>query len=170
MTTVSTLADAFEHTLKDIYYAENALIKALPKVAAKAANPQLRQAIEDHLIETQSQVAHLENVFQLIGVAPEGEKCMAIEGIIKEGDAHMSEAEQPALDAIIVANSQAIEHYEITRYGTLIAWAKELGYEDAETVLETILHQEKAADQKLTMIAETAVNERADMMASSAAR
>ena len=161
MAKVSSLADAFEHTLKDIYYAENAITKALPKVAAKAANPQLRQALEQHLQETQGQVAHLERIFQMMGVKAEGEKCLAIEGIISEGEAHMKEVEQPALDAIIVANSQAIEHYEITRYGTLIAWAKELGHSDAETILETIPHQEKAADEKLTMIAETAVNDRA---------
>ena len=161
MAKIASLAEAFEHTLRDIYYAENAIVKALPKVAAKAHSGQLKAALDQHLTESQGQVTMLEGVFAAMGVKAVGERCQAIEGIISEGEAHMKEAEQPALDAIIVANSQAIEHYEITRYGTLIAWAKELGYADAERVLEEILHQEKAADQKLTMIAETAINERA---------
>ncbi len=158
---MKSLHDAFEHMLKDIYYAENALTKAIPKMAQKAQAPALRQALETHLAETESQVRMLEQVFQSLGIRPASEKCDAIEGIIKEAEHVMKEARQPALDAMIVAGSQAVEHYEITRYGTLVEWAREMGHREAQRILEQILQQEKAADQKLTMIAESQVNERA---------
>lgn len=161
MAHVTTLAEAFEATLKDIYYAENAILKALPKIIDKAGAPALKQALESHRQETQGQVQHLEHVFQSIGVKPSGEKCKAIEGILAEGEEHMGHATQPALDAIIVASSQAVEHYEITRYGTLIAWADELGYRQASQMLQQVLQQEKSADQKLTALAEAQINDRA---------
>jgi ferritin-like metal-binding protein YciE len=159
---MKSLHDAFEHTLKDIYYAENALTKAMPKMAKKVESPMLRQALEDHLAETENQVKILEQVFDSLGIRPSSEKCDAIEGIIKEAEHVMKEADQPALDAMILAGAQAVEHYEITRYGTLVEWAREMGHTEAQRMLEQILDQEKAADQKLTKIAESQVNDRAN--------
>jgi ferritin-like metal-binding protein YciE len=159
---MKTLHDAFEHTLKDIYYAEKALVKAIPKMARKARSPALRQALEAHLAETEQQVQMLEQVFQSLGIRASAEKCDAIEGIIKEAEHVMKEADQPALDAMIVAGSQAVEHYEITRYGTLVEWAREMGHTEAQRILGQILDQEKSADRKLTTIAEGQVNDRAN--------
>lgn len=155
---MKTLADIFEHTLQDIYYAENAITKALPKVAKAAKNAQLKKAAEDHLEETKGQIATLKKVFASIGKKAEGEKCDAIEGLIKEADGLMEEASGTALDAGLLAACQAVEHYEIARYGSLREWAKELGHDEAHKLLSEILDQEKATNNKLTNLAVTAIN------------
>lgn len=155
---MKTLADIFEHTLQDIYYAEGAITKALPKVAKTVKNAAFKKAVEDHLDETRDQIAKLKKVFASLGKKPEGEKCDAIEGLVKEADGLMEEAEGTALDAGLLAACQAVEHYEIARYGSLREWAKTLGHQEAHTLLSEILDQEKAANNKLTDIAVTAVN------------
>lgn len=155
---MKTLADAFSHTLKDVYYAENAILKAGPKVAKAVKNAELKKAIDGHMDETKQQVTLLKDVFKAIGEKPEGEKCDAIEGLIKECDGVIEEAEGVALDASVLGCLQAIEHYEIARYGTLREWAKELGHKDAADILGQILDMEKAANNKLTGIAVTKVN------------
>jgi len=148
----------FEHTLKDVYYAENAIAKALPKVSKAATNPELVQAVDAHLKETKDQIRVLKSVFATIGTEPSGEKCDAIEGLLKETDGLMEEASGQALDAGLLAAAQAVEHYEIARYGSLREWAKVLGNEEAHNLLSSILDQEKAANNKLTAIAVEAVN------------
>lgn len=156
---MKTLADAFEHTLKDMYYAENALLKAIPVTAAAATNKDLKQSLKEHLAETKAQVETLKKVFKSIGKKPAGEKCDAIEGLIKECEGVIEEGEAaPARDAAIIGCCQAIEHYEIARYGTLREWAKALGHDKAHDMLGQILDQEKAANNKLTHLAVTAVN------------
>lgn len=155
---MKTLAELFEHTLKDIYWAENALTKALPKIASAVNNAELKAAIEAHLDETRSQIETLKKVFGTIDVKPEGVKCDATEGLIKEADGLMEEAEGLALDAGLLAAAQAIEHYEISRYGSMREWAKVLGNEKAHILLSEILDQEKAANAKLTTLAITAIN------------
>lgn len=156
---MKTLADAFEHTLKDMYYAENALLKAIPVTAAAATNKDLKQSLKDHLSETKSQIEVLKKVFKSIGKKPAGEKCDAIEGLIKECEGVIEEGEAAAArDAAIIGCCQAIEHYEISRYGTLRAWAKALGHDKAHDMLGEILDQEKAANNKLTHLAVTTVN------------
>lgn len=156
--TMKTLADAFAHTLKDVYYAENAILKAGPKVAKAVKNSDLKKAIDHHMTETKEQVSMLAEVFQAIGAKPEGEKCDAIEGLIKECDGILDEAEGIALDAAALGCLQAIEHYEIARYGTLREWAKDLGHTEAADILGRILDMEKAANNTLTGIAVTKVN------------
>ena len=157
--TVKTMEDLFVDTLKDIYYAEKQIYKALPKMAKAANSDQLRAAFEKHFDETEGQVERLEQIFEMLGKAARGKKCDAIEGIIDEGKEIMDEyAETQALDAGLLAAAQAVEHYEISRYGTLRTWAEELGLGDAATLLETTLGEEKGADQKLTDIAESAIN------------
>ena len=155
---MKTLAEIFEHTLQDIYYAENAIAKALPKVAKAVKDTNLRQAVHDHLEETKGQIAILRKVFDSIGKKASGEKCDAIEGLIKEADGLMEEASGTALDAGLIAACQAVEHYEIARYGSLREWAKSLGYQEAHTLLSGILDQEKAANNKLTNLAVTSIN------------
>ena len=157
---MKTLADLFEHTLKDVYYAENALTKALPKVSKAAKSADLKKAVDDHLAETKDQIAKLKRVFASIGVTAEGEKCDAIEGLIKESEGLMEEASGTALDAGLLAAAQAVEHYEIARYGSLREWAKLLGHDEAHTLLSEILDQEKAANNKLTNLAVTALNKK----------
>ena len=157
---VKTLHDLFVHTLGDIYYAENQILKALPKMAEKANSEDLREAFEQHLEETRGQVQRLEQVFQLVQQPAKGEKCDAIEGIIKEADGLIQEIEDAEVrDAGMLAAAQAVEHYEISRYGTLIAWAEELGLDDAIDLLEENLEEEKNADRLLTEIAEGDINE-----------
>jgi ferritin-like metal-binding protein YciE len=156
---MKTLAEIFEHTLQDIYYAEKALTKALPKVAEAAGNAKLKEAVTAHLEETRQHVKLLEKVFSSIGAKAKGEKCDAIEGLIKETEGLMKEAEGQALDAGLIGAAQAVEHYEIARYGTLREWAKDLGHAEAHDLLTQILDMEKAANAKLTTIAVTAVNE-----------
>lgn len=155
---MKTLAEMFEHTLQDIYYAENAITKALPKVAKAAGNAELKEAAEMHLSETKDQIKKLDQVFKSIGKRPSGEKCDAIEGLIKEADGLMEEAEGTALDAGLLAACQAIEHYEIARYGSVREWAKDLGHDEAHKLLSEILDQEKATNNKLTNLAVTSIN------------
>lgn len=156
---MKTLADAFEHTLQDVYYAENAIAKALPKVIDAASNSDLKTALKEHLGETKGQIKTLQAVFKSIGKKPSGEKCDAIEGLIKETEGVIEEAKGAvARNAAIVGCCQAVEHYEIARYGTLREWAKALGETDAHELLTEILDQEKAANHKLTHIAITELN------------
>jgi ferritin-like metal-binding protein YciE len=159
---VKTMEDLFVETLKDMYYAEKHILKALPGMVKKASTPQLKEALETHRQETEVQVDRLEKVFKLLDVGPRGKKCEAIEGIIAEAKEHMSDIKDPeVLDAGMIGSAQAVEHYEITRYGTLIAWARQLGKDDAMELLEANLAEEKNADRLLTEIAEAAVNEKA---------
>ncbi|POF29779.1 YciE/YciF ferroxidase family protein [Roseibium marinum] len=156
---MKTLADAFEHTLQDIYYAEQQLTKAMPKLQEAANGKKLKDAIGDHLEETRTQVKTLEQVFKSIGKKASGEKCDAIEGLLKETDSIIEEASGTAKNAALVAACQAVEHYEIARYGTLREWAKVLGHDEAHDLLSGILDQEKAANSKLTGLAVSAINE-----------
>ncbi len=159
---IESLDDLFVHTLQDIYYAENQITKALPKMIEKASNPQLKQGFESHLGETRNQIKRLEKVFQMHGHEPKAVNCPAIDGIITEAnDVAGDVADKEVLDAALLASAQAVEHYEITRYGTLIAWAKQLGRKDCASVLEENLKEEKATDQKLTAMAESKVNQMA---------
>ncbi len=160
--TVKTMEDLFVETLKDIYYAEKQILKALPAMVKKAGDPKLKDALETHRQETEGQVDRLGQVFKLMDVPARGKKCEAIEGIIAEAKEHMQDIEDPeVLDAGMIGSAQAVEHYEITRYGTLIAWAKQLGRDDAIQLLEANLEEEKNADMLLSQIAEAAVNEKA---------
>ena len=160
--TVKTMEDLFVETLKDIYYAEKQILKALPGMAKKAGSKELKNALETHRDETEGQVERLEKVFKMFDVAARGKKCEAIEGIISEAKEHMEDIEDPkVLDAGMIGSAQAVEHYEITRYGSLIAWAKQLGRDDAIEPLQANLEEEKKADQLLSKIAESAVNRRA---------
>lgn len=156
---MKTLADAFEHTLQDIYYAENQLAKALPKVRKAANGKKLKDAISEHLEETKEQIAILKKVFKSIGKKASGEKCDAIEGLIKETNGIIDEASGKAKNAALIAACQAVEHYEIARYGTLREWAKVLGHDEAHDLLTQILDQEKAANSKLTNLAVSSVNQ-----------
>lgn len=159
---IKTLDDLFVHTLQDIYYAENQITKALPKMIEKASDPQLKQGFQTHLTETQNQIRRLEQVFQMHGQEAKGVECAAINGIIEEAQEIMGMAEDPeVLDAALIASAQAVEHYEITRYGTLVAWAKQLGRSDCASVLQQNLDEEKATDKKLTSLAESRVNRQA---------
>jgi ferritin-like metal-binding protein YciE len=156
---MKTLADAFMHTLQDVYFAENALTKALPKVAKAVKNSALKSALEEHLEETKGQIKILDKVFKSLGEKPSGEKCDAIEGLIKETNSIIDEAEGAvALNAAVIAAAQAVEHYEISRYGSLREWAKVLGHGEAHDLLTAILDQEKAANNILTNLAVTTVN------------
>jgi len=159
---IKTLDDLFVHTLQDIYYAENQITKALPKMIAKATHPELKQGFETHLRQTETQIQRLEKVFQMHGHSPKAVTCPAINGIIEEANEVAGEiADKDVLDAALVASAQAVEHYEITRYGTLIAWAKRLGREDCAGVLQQNLDEEKATDHLLTAMAERQINQRA---------
>ncbi len=156
------LDDLFEDTLKDIYYAENKILKALPKMAKAAHSDELKAAFEKHLKETEGHVSRLEKVFKLIDVAPRGKKCEAIEGIIEEGAEIMKEFKgAPALDAGLVSSAQAVEHYEIARYGTLKRWAEQMGLDDATKLLDSTLSEEKNTDAALTDLADSMINEQA---------
>ena len=155
---MKTLADVFEHTLQDVYYAEHALTKALPKVIRAVSRADLKRALQAHLKETKAQIGVLEEVFTSIGKKAQGEKCDAIEGLIKECEGVMEEATGTAKQAAIIGCCQAIEHYEIARYGTLREWAKSLGRTKAHDLLSQLLDQEKAANHTLTHLAVTAVN------------
>ncbi|WP_027135087.1 YciE/YciF ferroxidase family protein [Geminicoccus roseus] len=156
---IKTMNDLFVHQLQDIYYAEQQILKALPKMIDKATDSQLKTGFESHLRETEGHVQRLEQVFKMHGAEAKGATCPAIDGIIKEANEVAGEvADKNVLDAALLASAQAVEHYEMTRYGTLIAWAKELGRPDCASVLEQNLQEEKAADAKLTSIAESRVN------------
>lgn len=151
---IQTMDDLFLHGLQDIYYAENEVIKALPKLIDKATNRDLAKGLRDHLKETENQVERLDQVFKKLGKQPKGVKCPAIDGLISEGDEIAGEvADKEVLDAAIVGAAQSVEHYEIARYGTLIAWAESLGHDDVVRFLTTNLNEEKAADNKLSTVA-----------------
>ena len=163
MTKAKTLQDLFHDTLKDIYFAEKKILSALPKMAKAANSDELRAAFEKHEGETEEQVKRLEQVFETLGETPKGKTCDAIVGIIKEGQEIMKEYKgTPALDAGLLAAAQAVEHYEISRYGTLKTWAGELGMDTAVKLLDATLSEEKKADQALTQLAETLVNQEAE--------
>jgi ferritin-like metal-binding protein YciE len=157
-----TLEDLFHDTLKDIYYAEKKILTALPKMAKAAHSDDLRAAFAKHAGETEGQVARLEKVFDIIDKPAKGKKCEAIEGLIDEGKEIMEEFKgAPALDAGLLAAAQAVEHYEISRYGTLRTWAQALGLSQAVRLLDQTLAEEKKTDETLTEIAESVVNEEA---------
>ena len=154
-----TLDTLFHDTLKDIYYAERKILKSLPKMARAAQSPELKAAFEKHKDQTEGQIERLQQVFEIIGKPARGKTCDAIEGILAEGDEIAEEYKgTAALDAGLLAAAQAVEHYEISRYGTLCAWAKELGYKDAVKLLEETLAEETKTDSDLSKLAETAVN------------
>jgi len=158
-----TLQDLFHDTLKDIYFAEKKILTALPKMAKAAQSEDLSAAFEKHEGETEGQVARLEQVFKLIGEAPRGKTCAAIMGILEEGQEIMKEYKgTPALDAGLLAAAQAVEHYEMSRYGTLKTWAAELGLDKAVRLLDQTLTEEKNTDKALTGIAESVVNQQAE--------
>lgn len=161
--TMDSLRDLFEHELKDIYYAEKALVKALPKMAKAAGSEKLREGIEEHLEETKHQVERLEQVFEMIDVPARGKKCEAMEGLIAEGSGLLEEdMDADVLDAGIIAAAQKVEHYEIATYGTLCTWARLLGLDDAAELLGETLEEEKQTDLKLSELAESEVNIAAD--------
>lgn len=156
------LDDLFLDTLKDIYYAERKILKALPKMAKAAQSPDLKAAFEKHEDETEGQVERLQKVFEILGKKARGKVCPAIEGIIEEGEEIMDEFKgSPALDAGLVSAAQAVEHYEITRYGTLKRWAEELGMQDAARLLAQTLAEESKTDEALTGIADAVANQKA---------
>jgi ferritin-like metal-binding protein YciE len=161
-----TFEDLFHETLKDIYYAEKKILTALPKMAKAAQSEELQAAFEKHEGETEGQVERLERVFDLIGQPAKGKTCDAINGIIDEGKEVMQEFKgSPALDAGLLAAAQAVEHYEISRYGTLKTWAEHLGLREAVSLLDETLQEEKQTDEALTELAEAAVNQEAQQAA-----
>jgi ferritin-like metal-binding protein YciE len=156
----SDLQALFYDTLKDIYFAEKHILKALPKMAKAAQAEELTEAFQTHMEQTEGQIARLEEVFDIIGKAARGKTCDAIMGILEEGKSVMDEYKgSNALDAGLLAAAQAVEHYEISRYGTLKAWALKLGYKDAADLLDETLTEEKETDELLTSIAEGSVND-----------
>jgi ferritin-like metal-binding protein YciE len=160
---IKTMNDLFMHGLQDLYYAENQIAKSLPDMIEKATDPQLRAGFEKHLAETEKQIQRLSQVFELLDEEPKGEKCPAIDGILKEGKELMGEVDdEDVMNVGLIAAAQAVEHYEITRYGALIAWASELGRGDCVPLLKASLGEEKATDQKLTALAERRVNPQAE--------
>ena len=159
---IKTMDDLFVHQLQDIYYAEKQITKALPKMIAKATDAQLKQGFTTHLEETKVHVERLEQVFKMHGEAAKAVTCPAIDGIIKEADETAGEVEdKKVLDAALINAAQAVEHYEMVRYGSLVAWAKQLGRNDCASILQKTLDEEKATDQKLTSLAEGKINLRA---------
>jgi ferritin-like metal-binding protein YciE len=159
---IKTLDDLFVHQLQDVYYAEQQILSALPKMIEKATAPELKQGLQSHLTETEEHVRRVEQVFEMHGAAKKAVKCPAINGIIEEANDVAGDVDdKQVLDAAIVASAQAVEHYEIARYGTLVAWAKQLGRADCAAVLEKTLKEEHAADKKLSGLAEGGVNRKA---------
>lgn len=159
MDSTKTLEDLFLDTLKDIYFAEKQILKALPKMARAATSEEGKAGFQQHREETQAQIERIEQVFELLGKPARGKTCEAIQGIIAEGEEIMEEYKgSPALDAGLISSAQAVEHYEIARYGTLIAWAEQLGMKDALPLLQANLDEEEATDKKLTQLAKTQAN------------
>jgi ferritin-like metal-binding protein YciE len=157
------LDDLFHDGLRDIYFAEKKILVALPKMAKAAESEELANAFEEHEMQTKEQVSRLEKVFQLIDETPRGKNCPAITGIIDEGEEIIEEYEDsPALDAGLIGAAQAVEHYEIARYGTLKAWAEELGLQEAVSLLDATLAEEENTDEKLSTLAERAINQKAE--------
>ena len=162
MAEMGTLHDAFVDELRDSYDAEKQLTKALPKMAKAAHSPELREAIESHLEETRQQVERLEQVFESLGEKPRGKHCDGIAGIIQEAQAVMQEDfDEPTADACLIASAQRAEHYEMAAYGTLVAWARAMGHDEAADLLQETLDEETAADEKLSTLAEGGINEQA---------
>ncbi len=159
---IKSMEDLFLHGLQDVYYAENQIVKSLPTMIEKATNRELATALRNHLKETENQVARLDQVFEKLGRDPKGTDCPAIDGLIKEASDVTGEVEdKKVLDAAVIGSAQAIEHYEISRYGTLIAWAEELRQDNVVRLLKANLKEEKAADTKLSGLAESKVNRKA---------
>ncbi|WAJ29456.1 YciE/YciF ferroxidase family protein [Antarcticirhabdus aurantiaca] len=159
---IETLNDAFVHVLQTTYYAERQITEALPTMIDNATSPELKQGFQTHLRETENQIKRLEQVFRMHGAEPEEATCPAIDGIIKAGNSMAGNiADKQVLDAALTNAAQMVEHYEIAQYGTLIAWARELGREDCASVLAETLSEEKATDAKLTQLAESRVNRKA---------
>ena len=159
---INNLDDLFVHTLQDIYYAEQQIAKNLPTMIEKASDPMLKQGLQQHLGETQNQIKRLERVFEMHGQKAKGTTCAAMDGILEEASDILGVAnDNDVKDAAIISAAQAVEHYEITRYGTLVAFAKQLGRADCASVLQQNLDEEKATDKKLTAIAESKVNRKA---------
>ena len=159
---IKTLDDLFNHMLQDIYYAEQQITKNLPSMAKKASNAQLKAAFEQHLDETEGHVKRLEDVFAMLGKSKKGVTCAAMDGILDETKEIMADCgDAEVLDAAMLCAAQAIEHYEITRYGTMVAFAEQLGRGDVAELLEQSLQEEKKADSRLTQIAESRVNRKA---------
>lgn len=157
-----TLEDLFHDTLKDIYYAERKILKALPKMKRAAQAKELQDAMEKHREQTEGHVERLQQVFEMMGKPARGKTCDAIEGIVAEGEEIMDEYKgTPAVDAGLISAAQAVEHYEITRYGTLKRWAQELGMNDAVKLLDATLQEESQTDEDLTKLAEASANQRA---------
>ncbi len=159
---VKTMDELFLNTLKDVYHAEKQVLRALPKMVRKTTSPDLKQAFDTHRVETEGQIERLEEVFELLEKRVQGKPCAAMEGLVEESKEAMEEIEDPqVLDAALLSDAQAVEHYEIARYGTLIAWAKKLGMNDAMKLLVQNLDEEKKTDLVLTKIALSAVNQKA---------
>lgn len=159
---IKNFDDLFEHQLEDIYYAEKQILKALPEMISKATSPDLKSAFQSHLGETEGQVQRLEQAFKALGKETKGATCPAIDGIIKEANEVAGEiVDKQVLDAALLASAQAVEHYEMTRYGTLIAWAQRLGKTNVVAFFQQNLEEEKKADAKLTDIATSSVNRKA---------
>jgi ferritin-like metal-binding protein YciE len=158
----TSMEDLFLHGLQDIYYAENQIVTSLPTMIKKATTRELAKGLRDHLRETEAQVTRLDKIFDRLGQEPKGTDCPAIDGLIKEADQVAGDIEdKQVLDAAVIGSAQAIEHYEISRYGTLVAWAQELGHDNLISLLNANLREEKAADRKLNTLAEAKVNRRA---------
>lgn len=156
------LNDLFLETVKDIYFAEKQILRALPKMAKAAQEPKLKAAFEKHRDQTEGQVERLDQVFDLLNKPARGKTCDAILGMIEEGKEVMEDfGGSPALDAGLIAGAQAIEHYEISRYGTLVSWAKQMGMKEAASLLQATLDEEKQTDELLTSLASSATNKRA---------
>jgi len=158
-----SLRDAFEEELKDVLSAEKQLLKALPKMAKAATHEDLKAGFEDHLEQTKTHVERLEKVFEMLDKTPRAKKCKAMEGLIEEGAELMEEDMEPdVLDAMLICAAQKVEHYEIATYGTLVTWARQLGMEEAASILHETLDEEKDTDMKLTELAETGINAEAE--------
>jgi ferritin-like metal-binding protein YciE len=160
---MDTLQELFESTLRNVYYAEKQIAKTLPKMAKKATSERVAEAFRTHLDQTQSQIARLDKVFELIGAQAKGKKCDGIQGTIKEAEGLMKKAKDHTVrDAAMLATAQAIEHYKISRYGTLSAWAQKLGLPEVAQLLDETLHEEKNTDEKLSELAVSEINVKAD--------
>jgi ferritin-like metal-binding protein YciE len=160
---IKTFEQLLVHGLQDLYYAENRIVDALPKLIENASDGELKRGLRQHLDETKGQIELLEKAFRMLDQEPTGTKCYGINGLLSEGDEVMGNIEnKKVLDAAIISAAQAVEHYEITRYGSLVAWAQEMGRQDVARILDRILEQEKATDQKLTKLAEARVNKQAE--------
>ena len=161
---IATLDDLYVHQLQDVYYAENQITKALPKMIDKATSPQLKANFQTHLMETEGQIERLKRVFEMHGLTPKAVTCAAMDGIVKEANEISGEvSDKQVLDAALIAAAQAVEHYEIARYGTLVAWANQLGRENEAELLQQTLDEEHATDKKLTALAEGKINANAEM-------